>query len=152
MNLCLEINLLSLQSFVLCVEFIRRLCTLFFAVQLQIDNQVVTNFLQELVLMKDFNHPNVLGIIGISVNDNRPCAILPLMSNGDLKTYLRKNKSVRTFFVSAAFTNMSGCFLIFMWNPSLFAFSGPVPSKPSELCSLSCKRNAVSCQSGCGSL
>ncbi|XP_043931698.1 tyrosine-protein kinase Mer-like [Protopterus annectens] len=51
-------------------------------------------FLMEAELMKDFNHPNVLGLLGISF-ENRPdqqipipMVILPFMSHGDLRTFL----------------------------------------------------------------
>ena len=46
--------------------------------------------------MKEFNHPNVMSLIGISVHEDKPCVILPLMSNGDLENYLRKHSEVNT--------------------------------------------------------
>ena len=39
--------------------------------------------------MRQFDHPNVLSLIGISVQNNNPCDILPLMANKDLKLFLR---------------------------------------------------------------
>ena len=44
--------------------------------------------------MKMFDHPNVLCLLGISVYEEVPCVILPFMSNGDLKTYMRNNQEV----------------------------------------------------------
>jgi len=45
--------------------------------------------------MKEFDHPNVLPVLGISLNTDHegglPFIMLPFMDNGDLKTYL-KNK------------------------------------------------------------
>ena len=45
--------------------------------------------------MKEFDHPNVLSVLGISLNTDHegglPFIMLPFMDNGDLKTYL-KNK------------------------------------------------------------
>ena len=53
-------------------------------------------FLKEALLMRKFNHPNVLSLLGVSVHNDIPCAVLPLMSNGDLKTYMKKNSVVST--------------------------------------------------------
>lgn len=39
--------------------------------------------------MKQFSHPNVLSLIGVSIdNENIPAMILPYMKNGDVKAYL----------------------------------------------------------------
>ena len=57
-------------------------------------NQVVEDFLQEMITMKQFNHPNVLSVIGISIHNGKPCIILPLMSNSDLHRYLKKHFEV----------------------------------------------------------
>ena len=49
-------------------------------------------FLEESVVMCGFDHPHVLGLIGISLDpSNSPHLLLPFMKNGDLRTYL-KNK------------------------------------------------------------
>ena len=56
-----------------------------------IKNQVVEDFLQEMTIMRQFNHPNVLSLIGISIHNNKPCIILPLMNNSDLHRYLKKH-------------------------------------------------------------
>ena len=56
-------------------------------------SQRLKSFLHESILMKDFDHPNVLNILGVGFDiDNKSeltCMILPFMVNGDLKTYLR---------------------------------------------------------------
>ena len=55
-------------------------------------------------MMKKFNHPNVLKMFGVSVYEEKPCILLPLMSNGDLKKFLTANKSVSThIFLHAIF-------------------------------------------------
>ena len=62
--------------------------------EILVNNQVVEDFLQESLTMKEFSHPNVLSLIGVSVHNDKPCIILPLMSNGDLNTYLKTHKEV----------------------------------------------------------
>ena len=64
--------------------------------EVAMNNQVVEDFLQESVVMKQFNHPNVLSLIGVSVHNAKPCIILPLMTNGDLHKYLKKYEKVST--------------------------------------------------------
>lgn len=60
------------------------------------DGQAVSNFLQEAILMRDFNHPNVLSLIGVTLDDEQlPMVIIPLMSKGDLKHVLRDESVVR---------------------------------------------------------
>ncbi|XP_019644414.1 PREDICTED: uncharacterized protein LOC109485312 [Branchiostoma belcheri] len=47
-------------------------------------------FLGEGIMMKDFNHPNVLTLIGVCMAaDEPPLVILPFMAHGDLATFLR---------------------------------------------------------------
>ena len=53
-------------------------------------------FIREAIVMRMFSHPNVLSLLGVSVYEDIPCVILPLMSNGDLKTYMLKHHSVST--------------------------------------------------------
>ncbi|ESO08532.1 hypothetical protein HELRODRAFT_133479, partial [Helobdella robusta] len=51
--------------------------------------EMVELFLKEAVLMKDFQHPHVLGIKGITfADDSTPMVILPFMANGDLRNYI----------------------------------------------------------------
>ena len=44
--------------------------------------------------MKDFNHPNVLGLVGVCFDtpDDVPYIILPYMVNGSLKDYLKMKR------------------------------------------------------------
>ena len=58
-------------------------------------NSDVNSFLNEALIMKDFNHPNVLSLIGISLeNGEFPVVILPFMANGDLLSYIRNERNV----------------------------------------------------------
>ena len=54
-------------------------------------------FISESVIMKNFKHKNVLGLIGVyvGVQDDiaAPYIILPYMANGDLKEYLQHKRS-----------------------------------------------------------
>ena len=54
----------------------------------------------ETATMKNFNHPNVLQLLGVCVdinnNDSMLKVILPFMSNGDLRSFLRKNRVEQT--------------------------------------------------------
>ena len=60
-------------------------------------------FFAESLIMKDFDHPNVLGLTGVCFDtpDGCPYLILPFMVNGSLKDYLRNSrvnlKDVDTF-------------------------------------------------------
>ena len=44
--------------------------------------------------MLDFNHPNVLKLIGVCFDNEEglPFILLPYMANGDLKTFLRNKR------------------------------------------------------------
>ena len=63
----------------------------------QLNNQLIENFLQELIIMRQFEHPNVLSLIGISIHNNKPCALLPLMVNKDVRTFLKAKPKVSNF-------------------------------------------------------
>ncbi|KAH9519878.1 hypothetical protein Btru_071123 [Bulinus truncatus] len=53
------------------------------------------SFLQEALRMKDFNHPNVLALIGVCLDlDTMPLVVLPFMKHGDLLTYIRDEQNV----------------------------------------------------------
>ena len=62
--------------------------------EVEMNQNGVEEFLQEAIRMRQFDHSNVLSIIGVSVLDDKPGVVLPLMSNGDLKNYLMKNSLV----------------------------------------------------------
>ena len=47
-------------------------------------------FLEEAVIMRDFDHENVLSLIGIVMKGSQPYVVLPYMANGDLKSYIRE--------------------------------------------------------------
>ena len=54
----------------------------------------IESFLDECCKMKQFSHPNVLSLIGVSIDDeNIPAMILPYMKNGDVKSYLLASRA-----------------------------------------------------------
>ena len=67
---------------------------MFLAVAMDINKNTINDFLKEALKMRRFSHPNVLNLIGISCCEEVPCAILPLMKNGDLKHFLQCNAKV----------------------------------------------------------
>ena len=52
------------------------------------------SFLSEAIVMKDFSHPNVLGLLGVVFDtpDGTPHLVLPFMENGNLKSYLKSKR------------------------------------------------------------
>lgn len=57
------------------------------------------NFLTEGMLMLDFQHKNVMTLIGVVYeNGGRPLVVLPYMDNGDLCTLIRKEDVVGQLF------------------------------------------------------
>ncbi|XP_060079216.1 hepatocyte growth factor receptor-like [Ylistrum balloti] len=50
----------------------------------------IGEFINEALIMKDFNHPNVLSLMGVCIDKGEfPLVILPFMENGDLLAYIR---------------------------------------------------------------
>ncbi|XP_038069418.1 plexin-A4-like [Patiria miniata] len=57
------------------------------------DPKNVVKFLEEGLIMKTFDHVNVLGLLGLTFDAvKNPLVVIPFMANGDLKTYLVKKK------------------------------------------------------------
>ena len=63
----------------------------------ELNNEVIENFLQEVIIMRQFHHPNVLSLIGISIHNNKPCAILPKMAKIDVNSFLKACGKVSIF-------------------------------------------------------
>ena len=51
-------------------------------------------FLQECITAKQFSHPNVLGLIGVSVimEEAIPLMVLPYMHNGDIRSFVKSKR------------------------------------------------------------
>lgn len=55
----------------------------------------ISSFLKEGIMMKDFDHANVLALIGVCITrENQPLVILPFMANGDVLSYVRDPQNV----------------------------------------------------------
>lgn len=53
-------------------------------------------FLEEALRMKEFDHVNVLCLIGVAVDvEGLPLVVLPFMRHGDLLSYIRNEHNVR---------------------------------------------------------
>ncbi len=58
-------------------------------------------FLEESAIMCGFDHPHVLGLIGICLDpSNSPHLLLPFMENGDLKKYLLSKRTSNSSFIN----------------------------------------------------
>lgn len=57
------------------------------------DRQSLQAFVKEALIMKDFDHPNVMSLIGISfATQGMVYVVMPFMAKGDLYSYLRKKE------------------------------------------------------------
>ena len=54
-------------------------------------------FLEEATLMKDFNHKNVLNLVGVVLQNDLPFVLLPLMENADLRTFILNPSNVNLY-------------------------------------------------------
>lgn len=65
-----------------------------------LDSDEIQKVLDECVLMKKIEHPNILELLGVCFNseENVPYIVLPFMANGDLKhTFIIKELQVFLF-------------------------------------------------------
>lgn len=61
----------------------------------------ISEFLQEALIMANFDHPNVARLIGISsTNNNYPIIVTDFMAQGDLRNYIINPENVRFIFSS----------------------------------------------------
>ena len=76
----------------LCVQYVVTICNFTVA-----NTSKTEQFIKECITAKLFNHPNVLGLIGVSYikGEAVPLMILPFMHNGDVKSFVKaKRRSV----------------------------------------------------------
>jgi len=71
------------------------------------------NFCREVITWKRLSHPNVLELIGATINDKECTMVTPLMTNGTIVDFLRENlqanplKLARNMFHSVFFLTES---------------------------------------------
>ena len=57
------------------------------------DQNEINKIMEESVKMKQFNHPNVMNLIGVCIDGGpAPYIVMPFMVNGSLLSYLRKKR------------------------------------------------------------
>lgn len=51
-------------------------------------------FIEECDITNSFNHPNVLSLIGVSIDSEKsvPLMIMPFMHNGDVKSFVKSKR------------------------------------------------------------
>ena len=57
----------------------------------------VSRLSKEIKLMVSFNHPNVMTLRGVCLDQENPLLIMPFMTNGNLLAYVRQNKNTLMF-------------------------------------------------------
>ena len=54
----------------------------------------VNEFLRESIRLQQFDHPNVMGLLGVCLDAGpTPYIVLPFMSGGSLLSYIKKQRS-----------------------------------------------------------
>ena len=57
--------------------------------------EAIVRFIEEAVILQDFDHPNVLQTLGICWPSGvTPRVVLPYMANGDLRSLIRRDSIV----------------------------------------------------------
>ena len=55
------------------------------------------DFVKEAILIRKLKHPNVIGLLCLTVKDNVPCIVQEHMENGELRTFLHNSDKVWPF-------------------------------------------------------
>lgn len=59
-----------------------------------VQQESVNDLIKECTKMQDFDHPNILKLIGVCLDGGpAPYIIMPFMVNGDLLTFLKKSRT-----------------------------------------------------------
>ena len=67
---------------------------------IDISLSTVQTFIEECIMTSKLDHPNVLSLIGVSINtdDARLLMIMPFMHNGDVKSFLKSKRGNKIEF------------------------------------------------------
>ena len=52
----------------------------------------MNSIIEESVKLSSFDHPNILSLIGICLDRQAPCIVMPFMTRGSLLSYLKKER------------------------------------------------------------
>ena len=67
----------------------------------------VQKMMEEIVIMQQFNHRNVIRLLGVVVEGlSGPSIVMPFMANGNLSSYLRKNQESNVLPATADLENV----------------------------------------------
>ena len=89
---------------------------------------MMESFLKEGIVMKNFNHPHVLSLLGLCLGYKKePMVILPFMANGDLRSYIKAKNRVGVnggIFLKVVLLQFNWCrnSFIFIWCRNSFIF------------------------------
>ena len=66
------------------------------------DDSMIAEIVRESLKMKQFDHPNVLSMIGVCIDAGpAPYIVMPFMANGSLLSYLKRERSNLLIFKDA---------------------------------------------------
>ena len=75
-------------------QYKHRVQILFYYYLGQFNQADVDHLMEETIRMKQFNHSNVLGLLGVCVNAGlAPYVVLPYMAKGSLLDWLKRERS-----------------------------------------------------------
>ena len=76
-------------------------------------DQTKKDFFREAALMHEFNHPNILKLLGVCIEQEPFCMLFQYMEHGDLNSYLRKHNTRGTMSniaqLSGSQVDLQGC-------------------------------------------
>ena len=79
-----------------------RSCMIYNTLTGETSDSQMSQMLEESVKMKDLNHPNILGLIGICIErGTAPYIVMPFMANGSLLAYLKQERNSLTIAIGA---------------------------------------------------
>lgn len=88
------------------------------------ESDMVELFLREAVIMKGFEHVNVLRIIGVSFEaDGSPMVVLPYMANADLRQYIMNPNLVSEARITVLVAFTSHIHTLWACTPSVNALN-----------------------------